>query len=90
MHHRQFIKPKRRKRFFSTTTAPDDEEEVDHVSIYEDDATSIDSGTVRHSFKEYEGPDLANTELATSYKPRQLVGTAIQAALGGKLDLEYK
>ena len=48
LHHRHF-KPRRKKKV--TVTYEDEEEEEsdeEHVSVYEDDATSLASGTVRH------------------------------------------
>ena len=48
LHHKHF-RPRRKKK--STVKYEDEEEEDDseeHVSVYEDDATSLVSGTVRH------------------------------------------
>ena len=48
LHHKHF-RPRRKKK--STVTYEDEEEEEEseeHVSVYEDDATSLASGTVRH------------------------------------------
>ena len=70
----------------------DEEDEEDHISIYEDDATSMQTGTVRHSIiDDKEGYDqFINSELQPSYMPKHLVGTAIKAALGGNMNFQYQ
>ena len=47
IHHRLF-KPKKRYRFDSAHSVPESKDN-EHISIYEDEETSMRSGTIRHT-----------------------------------------
>ena len=83
IHHQNF-KPKRRQ-YYSEV---DEETIEDHVSVYEDDGTSIHTGTVLHT--QIDENDLLTAPKVVEYKelPKDLIGTAIKAALGGDMDFE--
>ena len=55
-------------------TIEDDDDESEHVSVYEDDATSLASGTVRHDNQ--------------SFVDNNDFGSTLAAALAGQVDFD--
>ena len=84
IHHKHF-KPRPKKKALYTYEEDDDideETEDEHVSVYEDDQTSLAEGTIHHGL----------SERADSYNDfgDALAGGAIYAALAGGLDFQHR
>ena len=85
IHHKHF-KPRPKKKSLYTYDEDDadidEDTEIEHVSVYEDDETSIAEGTIYHGL----------SERADSYNDfgDALVGGAIHAALAGTLDFQSR
>ena len=84
VHHRHF-KPRTRSRFDSLTKSQSTENE--HVSIYEDDETSIKSGTIKHTLVPGETTGLVDQD-KFSEDNRSVLEPAILAFLAGNLDFD--
>ena len=86
VHHRHFKHMlKKRNRLDSLSKTQSSEQE--HISIYEDDATSLKSGTIKHTLVPDENNDLRED---LSEHHASVVGTALLAALAGNLDFTHE
>ena len=92
IHHRHF-KPRRKGRPAAYAASEDggsdeDESENEHVSVYEDDQTSMKSGTILHGLSDRDEQESGRAESYHDFGDA-LAGSAIHAALAGSVEFRH-
>ena len=91
IHHRHFKPRRKARRAYAASEdggSDDDESENEHVSVYEDDQTSMKSGTILHGLSERDEQESVRAESYHDFGDA-LAGCAIHAALAGSVEFRH-